>query len=86
MPPVISPEKCTGCGTCAKICNSHILTFNRDIDTTPQVRFPEECWHCDSCVLDCPTQAIRLRLPLAYSLMHVPAHTLSRKEATHDKR
>lgn len=86
MPPVISSEKCTGCGTCATICNSHILSFDRDTDAIPLVKFPEECWHCDSCVLDCPTQAITLRLPLAFSLLHVPAKTLVRKEVAHDIR
>lgn len=35
------------------------------------VKFPEECWHCESCVLDCLSEAITLRLPLSYSLMHI---------------
>lgn len=60
--------------------------FDRSTDTVPQVKFPDECWHCDSCVLDCPTKAITLRLPLAYSVLHVPANTLVRKEASHGNR
>lgn len=76
MPPVIDPEKCTGCGTCAEICNSALFIFNRKEDSIPRVAFPDECWHCDSCVLDCPAGAIRLRLPLCYSLMHVDASSI----------
>lgn len=79
MPPVIDPQKCTGCGTCADICNSGLFTFDRKKDATPQVTFPDECWHCDSCVLDCPAGAIRLRLPICYSLMYVEADTLHPK-------
>ena len=79
MPPVIDPQKCTGCGTCADICNSGLFTFDRKKDATPQVTFPDECWHCDSCVLDCPAGAIRLRLPSCYSLMYVEADTLHPK-------
>ena len=40
------------------------------------VKFPEECWHCESCVLDCLSEAITLRLPLSYSLMHIDASIL----------
>lgn len=76
MPPVIDKTKCIGCGTCAEICNSSLFVFNREKDKYPQVKFPEECWHCDSCVLDCPTKAISLRVPLAYSLMHVDASSI----------
>ncbi len=76
MPPVIDHEKCIGCGTCADICNSDIFVFDRTVDKTPVVKFPEECWHCESCVLDCPSSAITLRLPLSYSLMHIDASIL----------
>ena len=54
MPPLIDREKCTGCGTCAEICNSSLFVFDRGVDRFPRIKFPEECWHCDSCVLDCP--------------------------------
>lgn len=76
MPPVINREKCIGCGTCADICNSHILRHKSQTDPVPHVKFPEECWHCNSCVLDCPVGAITLRTPLPYSLMHVKASSL----------
>lgn len=81
MPPILDPAKCTGCGTCAEICNSDIFVFDRRNDAMPQVKYPEECWHCESCVLDCPSGAIRLRLPLSYSLLYTDASIFhSRKE------
>lgn len=81
MPPVIDAAKCTACGTCAEICNSAIFVFERGTDARPRIKFPEECWHCEACVLDCPAGAIRLRLPLSYSLLYVDASTLhNRKE------
>ena len=80
MPPLIDREKCTGCGTCAEICNSDLFVFDRSVDKFPRIKFPEECWHCDSCVLDCPVGAISLRIPLSYGLMHVDASTLTTKE------
>lgn len=80
MPPIIDVNKCVGCGTCADICNSNIFTFDRAVDKVPQVKFPDECWHCDSCVIDCPKQAITLRLPLAFMMLHVDAAAISPKE------
>ena len=26
--------------------------------------YPDECWHCGVCMMDCPTDAIRMSLPL----------------------
>lgn len=80
MPPVIDPDKCRRCGTCADICNSHILHFVKDSGKVPVVRYPDECWHCDSCVLDCPAQAITLRIPLPFMLQFVDAASLREKE------
>lgn len=76
MPPLIDPAKCTGCGTCVSICNSHIFIHKPKENKVPMVKFSDECWHCDSCVLDCPAGAIRLRLPLSYSLFTVAASQL----------
>lgn len=75
MPPVIDPQKCTHCGTCADICNSDIFDRSRK-NVCPEVKFPDECWHCEACVLDCPSGAISLRFPLSYSVMHIPVSML----------
>ncbi len=80
MPPIIDPAKCRGCGTCADICNSNIYVFDKKKDRVPQVKFPDECWHCNACVIDCPAQAITLRLPLAFMLLHVDAKQLHSPE------
>lgn len=79
MPPIIDHEKCTGCGTCAKICNSQIFVHAPQKDKVPFIKFPDECWHCDSCVLDCPSGAISLRIPLPFMMLHVQSDTLRRK-------
>mgnify|MGYP000308475182 CR=1 FL=1 len=86
MPPLIDREKCTGCGTCAEICNSNLFVFDRSVDKFPRIKFPEECWHCDSCVLDCPRRGYFLRIPLSYGLMHVDASTLTPRRPSHDPR
>lgn len=64
MPPVIDPEKCKRCATCADICSEDVF-FGTRKGETPLVTYPEECWHCNACVLDCPAEgAISLRIPL----------------------
>lgn len=80
MPPVIKKELCVGCGTCADICPTNVLRHAPKEDRVPEVRFPEECWHCNSCVLDCPEQAVSLRIPLPQMLLHVKASTLTPKK------
>ena len=80
MPPIINRDRCTGCGTCAMICNSHIFSHQRHENKVPEVKFPEECWHCNSCVLDCPAGAVTLRMPLPYTLLSVPSASLKEKK------
>ncbi|MFC2005331.1 ferredoxin family protein [Chloroflexota bacterium] len=69
MPPVIDKEKCTGCGICFDVCNYDVY-FGSEGKEIPVVTYPEECWHCSACVLDCPSQAIRLRIPLPAMLLY----------------
>lgn len=77
MPPYIDPEKCTRCGVCVDICNSHIFTQDAEKQEPPVVKFPEECWHCNSCVIDCKTGAIQLRIPLTHSLLYSDAYSIN---------
>lgn len=85
MPPIIDEQKCIACGTCANICNSAIFLFDRKNPHVPEVKFPDECWHCEACMADCPKGAIRMRFPLAYSIMHVSASTLKPVWRGHDR-
>jgi adenylylsulfate reductase, subunit B len=68
MPPVIDQEKCTGCGTCVDVCSEDVY-FGSEEGATPLVSYPEVCFHCNCCVQECPTEAIRLRIPLPQMLL-----------------
>jgi adenylylsulfate reductase subunit B len=72
VPPIISKEKCNGCGVCADICPTDVFSVTRK-KTRPSIRYPEECWHCNACVLDCAQEAITLRIPLPAMMLHVKA-------------
>ena len=76
MPPVINTEACLGCGICADVCPLQVFRHNKVTDKVPEVKRPYECWHCNACVLDCPSKAVELRLPLNYMVLHVDADTL----------
>ena len=73
MPPIIDDGKCNGCGTCADICPMQVFRHRAKEHKTPLISFADECWHCNACVLDCPKQAVTLRLPMPYMLLHVDA-------------
>ena len=70
--PHINTELCTRCGMCAAVCPMQL--FKHEKNQTPQVAYPEECWHCNACVAD--SQAVKLRLPLNYMVLHVEASSL----------
>lgn len=69
MPPVIDKEKCIACGVCSDICPCDVIHL--DQEDLPEVTYPEECWHCNACVLDCASEAIRLRVPLPAMMLYV---------------
>ena len=60
MPPKFN-ENCISCLKCVEICPGDILREGSD---GPGVAYPDECWHCGACMMDCPTKAIRLDLPV----------------------
>ena len=69
MPPIIDEEKCNSCGICVDVCNFDVYFGSKEKEI-PSVTYPEECWHCNACVLDCPAEAIRLRIPLPVMLCY----------------
>ncbi len=76
MPPIISKEKCIGCGNCASICPMRVFVFNKEKNSVPEVRFGEECWHCLLCELQCKQQAIKVRIPIPMMLPYIEAAKL----------
>ena len=57
MPPIIDPEKCTGCGSCVDDCPSEVLTLENGI---ADVINPDECIDCGVCVDACSLDAITI--------------------------
>lgn len=53
--PQVDPDLCTGCGTCADVCQFNAIVLLKDV---PKV-FPSLCHGCGSCTLQCPEGAIR---------------------------
>lgn len=53
--------KCSGCGTCAKVCP----TRNISIEDKHPV-WNHHCHGCNACVVYCPTKAIQFKTPQAY--------------------
>ena len=76
MPPIIDQKKCNACGVCADICCMDVFKVV-DKKEAPQIRYPEECWHCNACVLDCKQEALTLRIPLPFMMLHVDANEAS---------
>ncbi len=54
MVPKIDPDRCVGCGACARFCRFHALACVKD----GVLLFPELCHGCGGCSLVCPESAI----------------------------
>jgi len=61
MPPMIDPDRCTGCGICYDICPGDVIRLNAG---KAVVRYADECWHCGACRLECPEDAVRFYFPI----------------------
>lgn len=73
MPPIINKKKCVGCFSCAENCPVDVFGHQKKDLKIPQVKYPDECWHCNACVIDCPMQAISLRIPVPLMMVYVDA-------------
>lgn len=76
MPPLIDQTKCIGCGVCMEICPMQVFRPHKETHK-PQIVYGDECWHCNSCVLDCRQNAISLRIPAPFMMLHIDASELN---------
>jgi nitroreductase/NAD-dependent dihydropyrimidine dehydrogenase PreA subunit len=51
---ILGKEKCTGCGSCVKICHESCISL---VDGVPNIDY-EYCSTCSQCVAICPVQAL----------------------------
>ncbi len=56
---VFDYELCIKCQKCEKICPCLAI----EMDDFPELAYPDKCWHCCACIKECPSNAIKLRLP-----------------------
>jgi ferredoxin len=53
-----SDTKCSGCGTCEKVCLSKKI---RMVDQKPEWQKKSPCYLCYACINYCPVQAIQIK-------------------------
>jgi len=56
--PVISPEKCTGCGMCTRVCPYHAIIVNKERKKAEVIE--AACSGCGACGAECPFGAIEM--------------------------
>ena len=72
-------EKCTKCGTCAKVCPSG------NISVTDKVTFGDKCEWCLGCVHLCPKNAIHLKYERSNERWRHPDVTLAEIITSNDR-
>ncbi|MHA1594492.1 MAG: 4Fe-4S dicluster domain-containing protein [Candidatus Baldrarchaeia archaeon] len=61
MPPIIIPEKCSGCGKCVDLCPSVPPAIKLvGCPSKAVVKEPDACLECGVCKAVCPTDAVIL--------------------------
>jgi ferredoxin len=58
QPEYYADEKCTGCGTCAKVCLSGKIKM---ADGRPEWQKEVKCFKCSACLNFCPRNAVQIR-------------------------
>ena len=57
-------KKCTKCRKCYDLCPLDIISL--DEEGKPYVKYPDECQLCFICQVECPEQAIHVKIPIAF--------------------
>jgi len=57
-------EKCTQCGICYNLCPLDVIAL--DGESKPYVKYPDECQLCFICQVECPAEAVKVKIPLAF--------------------
>lgn len=62
VPVVVDEEKCiTGCHICVESCPVDCLAIDSAKGKSHMKH--DECWYCLACEVDCPTNAITVKIP-----------------------